>query len=196
MFDVILADPPWMYSSRGARSGQFAELDYPVMTIQDIADLPVSSWANKDAALFMWVTGSFIADALFVGARWGFNFTRVDKVWVKQTAKGGRHGVVGPWGMTDAEYLLLFTRGKICSKQVQRNQFVVEPAAYPGIHSRKPAVFRQMIENRFPDDFKRLELFSREQVPGWTVVGNAIDGKDIREVLLGPPANDNQQAAE
>lgn len=192
MFDVILADPPWQYGSRGARSGKFAELDYPTMTIEEIANLPVSKWAAKDAALFMWVTGSFLEDALTVGKSWGFNFTRVDKTWVKQTSKGGRHGVVGPWGMTDVEYLLLFTRGKICGKQAQRNQFVAQLAEYPGVHSRKPAIFRNMIEQRFHQDVKRLELFSREQVPGWTVIGNAIDGQDIRDVLNAEVLNPNK----
>jgi len=73
---------------------------------------------------------------------------------------------------------------------------VVEVATYPGKHSRKPAIFRQMIEDRFPADFKRLELFSREKVPGWTVIGNDIDGRDIREVLASLPANDNQPMAD
>lgn len=195
MYDVLLIDPPWNYGSGGVRSGEFAELDYPTLTLDDLKALPVQQWCNPDCAMFMWVTGAFLTEALEIGKAWGFKFVRVDKVWVKKTAKGGRHGVVGPWGMTDAEFILLFVRGKMCSKQVQRNQFVVEAATYPGIHSRKPAIFRQMIEDRFPADMKRLELFSREQVTGWTVIGNDIDGRDIRDVLAIFPANDNQPAS-
>lgn len=192
MYDVLYIDPPWSYGSGGARSGEFAELDYPTMSVADLAALPIQPWCNKDCAMFMWVTGSFLTEALTIGEAWGFKFVRVDKVWVKKTSKGGRHAVVGPWGMTDAEFILLFVRGKMCGKQTQRNQFVVEVATYPGVHSRKPHIFRQMIEDRF-GDVKRLELFSRENVPGWTVIGNDIDGRDIRDVLAGA-ANDNRPA--
>lgn len=196
LFDVLYTDPPWRFGSGGARGGEYAELDYPTMSVAELKELPVQNWLKPNCAMFMWVTGSFLTEALEIGAAWGFKFIRVDKVWVKKTGKGGRHAVVGPWGMTDAEFMLLFVRGQMCSKQRQRNQFVVEVATYPGVHSRKPQIFRQMIEDRFPAEFKRLELFSREKVPGWTVIGNDIDGRDIREVLASLPANDNQPMAD
>lgn len=194
-YDIIYADPPWKYGSGGARSGQYASLDYPSMTLDDLKALPVASWANDNAALFMWVTGSFISEALELGRTWGFRFIRVDKVWVKQASAGGRHGVVDPWGMTDCEYLLLFVRGKMCSHQVERNQFVSAPLSYPGKHSAKPHEFREMIERRFGDTIdqrpiKRLEMFAREASAGWDVWGNEAPG--CVDLPLG--ANDNWPA--
>jgi N6-adenosine-specific RNA methylase IME4 len=29
----------------------------------------------------------------------------------------------------------------------------------------------------------RIELFAREQAPGWDAIGNEIDGRDIRDAL-------------
>jgi DNA (cytosine-5)-methyltransferase 1 len=173
VYDVIYADPPWQYGSRGPRSGQFAELDYETMTTDEIAALPVEQIAARDAALFLWFTGSFMPDALQVCEAWGFRFVRIDKVWAKTTAKGNRHAAVGPWGMSDCEFLLLGTRGRMCSRQAQRNQYVLCEEPYPGKHSEKPGVFRFGIEERFPDA-PRLELFARKRVPSWDAWGNEV----------------------
>lgn len=177
-YSVIYQDPPWKYGSGGARGGRFGDLDYPTMTPEEIAALPVSELAAKNCALFMWVTGSFVAEAMAIAAVWGFAFVRVDKVWAKKKSKGGRHGVVGPWGMSDAEFLLLFVRGSMCSGQAARNQWTVYEAEYPGRHSEKPAIFRELIEARFPAA-RRLEMFARVAAPGWDVWGNEVEGSIV-----------------
>lgn len=56
-YSVIYADPPWqykVYSKKGM--GRSAESHYPTMTIEDIKALPVEKLADKDCALFLWVT--------------------------------------------------------------------------------------------------------------------------------------------
>ncbi len=56
-YSVILADPPWhyrVYSKKGM--GRSAESHYPTMDIEDIKALPVADIADKDCALFLWVT--------------------------------------------------------------------------------------------------------------------------------------------
>ena len=56
-YRVIYADPPWqyrVYSQKGA--GRSAESHYPTMSISDIRSLPVAELADKDCALFLWVT--------------------------------------------------------------------------------------------------------------------------------------------
>lgn len=176
-FDVIYADPAWKYASRGARGGKYGELDYNVMENASLADLPVGDIAARDAALFMWTTSPFMPDALALGEKWGFNYIRVDKVWAKIHGTGSRHGVVGPWGLTDVEFLLLFARGKMCSKQAVTNQYTMAwPEEYPGKHSAKPAAFRDQIRNRFPRA-ARVELFARESYPGWFAWGDEAPGR-------------------
>ncbi|OIX42071.1 hypothetical protein AXW28_05935, partial [Yersinia ruckeri] len=126
--------------------------------------------ASPNSSLFMWVTGAMMAEALAIGSAWGFKFIRVDKVWKKTKHTGSRHGVVGPWGMNDAEFLLLFTRGKVCSDQTERNQYTVYEEPYTGTHSGKPHFFRKQIERRF-SGARRIELFARTASVGWDVWG-------------------------
>lgn len=174
-YDIIYADPPWKYGSRGCRSGRFGKLDYPQMTTPQICALPIEMLAKEDCILFCWFTGSFIEDANRVARAWGFSNLRIDKVWAKKTTGGKPHAVTGPWSMSDAEFILMGTRGKMCSKQVgKRNQYVVTEELYPGKHSKKPDTFRDLITKRFPADFDRLELFARETSPGWDVWGNEV----------------------
>jgi N6-adenosine-specific RNA methylase IME4 len=84
--------------------------------------------------------------------------------------------------MGDAEFMLLGTRGKICGYQPRpRNQRTVYDALVPKVHSRKPALFHELIEARFVCDVSRLELFATQERAGWTTIGNAINGLDINE---------------
>jgi len=172
-YSVIYADPPWKYGSKGPRSGKFAELDYSDMTIGDLCSMDVQSISEKDCSLHMWVTGSFIEDAMKVGKAWGFKFVRVDKVWNKKKASGKPHAPCGPWGMSDCEFILLFVKGSMCSKQKgKRNQYVGTDEEYTGKHSEKPSRFRDQIESRYIDGLNKLEMFARYPVAGWDVFGD------------------------
>lgn len=168
LYDVIYADPPWQYGSKPNRG---VSLEYPTMSLTELCTMQVKSIASPNAALFMWVTGAMVSEALIVGAAWGFKFIRIDKVWEKKKHTGSRHGVVGPWGMNDAEFLLLFTRGKVCGNQTERNQYTVYEEKYTGIHSGKPHFFREQIERRFKNA-RRIELFARTSSTSWDVWGN------------------------
>ncbi|CRY19529.1 MT-A70 family methyltransferase [Yersinia enterocolitica] len=168
LYDVIYADPPWQYGSKPNRG---VSLEYSTMSLTELCTMQVRGIASPNSALFMWVTGAMVSEALTVGAAWGFKFIRIDKVWEKKKHTGSRHGVVGPWGMNDAEFLLLFTRGKVCSNQTERNQYTVYEEKYTGTHSGKPHFFREQIERRFKNA-RRIELFARTSSPGWDVWGD------------------------
>lgn len=60
-----------------------------------------------------------------------------------------------------------------------RNEF---EAIKPSLHSAKPDEFFEIYPERNSEP-PRLELFGRKEREDWTVVGNEIDGKDIRRVL-------------
>jgi N6-adenosine-specific RNA methylase IME4 len=49
-------------------------------------------------------------------------------------------------------------------------------------HSAKPDDLQESLETMFPIA-RKLELFARRIRPGWTCLGNEIDGKDIRDAL-------------
>ncbi|QAY01950.1 transcriptional activator, adenine-specific DNA methyltransferase [Vibrio phage VpaJT_1] len=172
-FDLIVADPPWAYGSRGARSGRHAELDYPTMTVAEICALPVAQAAAETSILQLWFTGAFGEQAYQVCRAWGFEPVRIDRVWAKRTVNDKPHAVTGPWGMTDCEFILLGTRGKANSTLLtSRSGYTLKHEQYPGRHSRKPSEFYDEMEERFGNCQWRLEIFARETRDGWCRWGN------------------------
>ena len=49
-------------------------------------------------------------------------------------------------------------------------------------HSKKPDIVRDKIVELF-GDIPRIELFARQTSEGWDVLGNEIDGEDLRTIL-------------
>ena len=113
-YKVIYADPPWAYkvwSKKGA--GRSAESHYPTMDIEAIKALPVGELADKDCALFLWITFPMLREAWGVMDAWGFTFKTVAFVWIKQCRKSdGLFTGMGYWTRANAEICLLATRGR------------------------------------------------------------------------------------
>lgn len=85
-YDVILADPPWSYSDRGA-SGSMkpsgAATHYSTMSNKQICRLDVGLYAARDSLLFMWVTAPQLPVGMMAMRAWGFTFKTVAFTWVK-----------------------------------------------------------------------------------------------------------------
>lgn len=84
-FQVIVADPPWSPSDSLSMSAikRGAAANYPVMSIDEICELPVKNVADSDGCvLALWVLGSMLEDGLKVMKAWGFEQKQV-YVWVK-----------------------------------------------------------------------------------------------------------------
>lgn len=79
------------------------------------------------------------------------------------------------------EICLIGTRGKILSKLANKSQRSVSFAENLK-HSAKPEHLQDSLEIMFPKT-RKLELFARRLRPGWTCLGNEIDGKDIYDAL-------------
>ena len=103
-YKVIYADPPWAYkvwSKKGA--GRSAESHYPTMDIAAIKALPVGELADKDCALFLWITFPMLREAWGVMDVWGFTFKTVAFVWIKQCRKSeGLFTGMGYWTRANA----------------------------------------------------------------------------------------------
>lgn len=141
------------------------------MDIEEICALPVSDLAAKDSALFLWTTFPMLSEALRVIESWGFQYKTVAFVWLKQNriAKTWFYGM-GFWTRSNAEICLLATRGKPKRQDKSIHQFIISPIEQ---HSKKPGEARERIV-QLMGDLPRLELFAREQVPGWDVYGNEV----------------------
>ena len=79
------------------------------------------------------------------------------------------------------EICLIGTKGKILPQLANKSQRSVSFAENLK-HSAKPEDLQDSLEIMFPKA-RKLELFARRLRPGWTCLGNEIDGKDIYDAL-------------
>lgn len=88
IFDLIYADPPWLWKARSQKGeGRSAKNHYPVMSLEDIKRLPVSSIAAPRSVLAIWVLDPMLEQALEVVSAWGFERKTVGFYWVKTNKK-------------------------------------------------------------------------------------------------------------
>ena len=181
-FSIIYADPPWNGLGWNNGSGKKCPaLHYSVMDGDDIARLPIQDIAADNCALFLWVTFPNLPLGLRVLESWGFRYATQAFTWVKKTKHGKWFWGCGNYTRANSELCLLGIRGKMTRKSASVLSVVDAPV---GPHSEKPPEVRDKIVQLF-GDLPRVELFARQSFPGWTALGNEIDGKGMAESLKG-----------
>ena len=184
-FDIVYADPPWKYNSRANHKTRFrggACGHYDLMTMKDIKDIPVNDIISDNAVLFLWCTFPYLKDQLEVFNSWGFEYKTVGFTWIKTNPKNTKPFFgVGYYTKSNAEVCMLGTRGKVLKPAVNTiSSVVISPRME---HSSKPVIIRELINTLYPD-YNKVELFARPPlVDGWTMLGNEIDGKDIKDAI-------------
>lgn len=166
-FRTILADPPWDVEQKGARG---AAEHYPLMTLKQIAAMPIRDLAADDAHLWLWVTNATLRQGYDVAEAWGFT-VRSPLTWIKF-----RLGL-GNYLRNSTEHLLFATRGKAPVQFRSQPTWINAPVQD---HSHKPEEQYALIERVSPGPY--LELFARRRPPSranWSVWGNEI-ASDIR----------------
>ncbi|MEZ6127097.1 MAG: MT-A70 family methyltransferase [Planctomycetaceae bacterium] len=163
LFSTIYADPPWPYSNTASRAA--AETHYRTMTLDAIRNEPVKSVAAENSHLHLWTTNAFLRDAFDVMHDWGFKYKSC-LIWVKPQLGMGNY-----WRVSH-EYLLFGIRGDL---PFRSNKVRSWQSARRTAHSRKPFLFRGLIEQVSPGPY--LELYGREEQPNseWTVYGNQVE---------------------
>lgn len=162
-YSTIYADPPWPYSNTAARGA--AENHYPTMTLEAIRSEPVEALAAEHAHLHLWTTNAFLREAFDVIRAWGFRYKSC-LIWIKPQLGMGNY-----WRVSH-EFLLLGVRGRLPFRDKTYRSWQL---ARRTLHSRKPFLFRGLIEQVSPGPY--LELYGREEQPhtGWTVYGNQVE---------------------
>jgi N6-adenosine-specific RNA methylase IME4 len=167
-YQVICADPPWTYqpwSTKEVQGNRVVSCHYGTMSLPDIKALPVADYADKNCALFLWVTDPLLQEGLDVIQSWGFSFKTVGFTWVKKTKFNKFFTGLGYWTRGNSEMCLLATKGKPPRKSKSVKRLVVSPRRE---HSRKPdEIYRDYIPALVDGPY--LELFARTQRPGWDI---------------------------
>lgn len=192
---LLLLDPPWAYRNAGVQGA--AEGEYPTMTVEDLRALPVGDAAAADAVLLLWATLPCLPDAMSLFAAYGFAYV-TGFPWVKlhgdpQRNLWGEYEYkpqygTGFWVRGCAELVLLGKRGKATPADMGDFCGIVSENFH---HSRKPANLYDYAEAQ-PGPY--LEIFGRRTRPGWTTLGNDIDGRDIRASLADTIAREGDAA--
>lgn len=164
-YDFIMADPPWQFRVWSSR-GDGRAPPYQRQSLEWVKSLPVRDIAARDCLLWLWATNPMLPQALEVLAAWGFTFKTAGH-WSKRTVSGRQAFGTGYLLRCAGEPFLLGVRGK--PKTTRGVRSVIEGRIRE--HSRKPEEAFQAAENLMPGAV-RCELFSRQERPGWDVMGD------------------------
>lgn len=191
-YGALLADPPWAFQTWW--SGRESKLPspkkkfsypsrattpaYEVMREEELNALPVGDLAADDCVLFLWTCWPVLEWSLRTIKAWGFTYKTCGFCWVKAHARQvdmfqddiPAHMTLGYWTRSNSEVCLLATKGKPKRRATDVKQAIIEPRRE---HSRKPDGIHERIERLVAGPY--LELFARQQHPGWTVWGNETD---------------------
>jgi len=177
-FRCVVADPPWALKvgdkrTQNGERGKWNKpeymdinpLAYPTMTVDEIAAMPVSGVAAKDAHLFIWTINAYVEQTYAIARAWGFRPATL-LTWCKAPMGLGLGGTF----CNTAEFILFARRGTLkANSRVDRTWW-----GWPrGRHSEKPEAFQSIVESVSPGPW--LELFARRARPGWTVWGNEVE---------------------
>lgn len=175
-FKSVIIDPPWLERG-GGRVKRGADRHYDLMKTDAIIDLltlncpPLLHLDYDQSVLFLWVTNNFLLDGLRVMNALGFRYI-TNLCWAK-----GRH-TLGYYFFGQHELCLFGVRGKWTRRKwvdgLSTTLLSGDIIRAPGkrVHSRKPDILHEVIEQRFPGDY--LELFARNPRPNWTTWGNEL----------------------
>ena len=161
---------------------------YDVMDTEAIATLPVEQITAKNAVLMLWATYPKLPEAFEVIAAWGFTYKTVGLTWVKLNKRGsGFKFGLGYHTRGNCEICLLATRGKGLRRvDTTVPNLLIAPLRD---HSQKPDEARTRIE-RLYGDVPRIELFARQETPGWLALGNEVGERLDLQVSLGTVVNE------
>lgn len=164
-YRCIVIDPPWPMQKieRDNHPYQPDILDYPTMTLEEIAALPVDCLAHDDGChVYLWVTQKYLPEGLRLFDKWGIKYQCL-LTWVKPS------GFTPYSWMYNTEHILFGRVGNLPLEQLGLKLSFDAPVTR---HSEKPGVFFDRVLAASPEP--RLEMFSRKERDGFTVWGNEV----------------------
>lgn len=164
LYDVIVVDPPWPMEKieREVAPNQVG-FDYATMTLDEIKEFDaVRESAADDCHLFVWTTQKFLPPTLGIIEAWGFRYV-LTMVWHK-------NGGFQPFNLPqyNCEFAIYARKGS--PEFINTKAFNCCFKADRTGHSAKPEEFYELL--RRVTDGKRLDIFNRRKIEGFTGWGN------------------------
>ncbi len=185
-YSTIVVDPPWQVrrlESPGAKAFGTQEgvlrsipLSYPTLAIDELCALPVNSWAESDAHLYLWTINAYVETTYRIARAWGFE-PRTLLTWAKSPMGIGMGGTF----TNTTEFILFCRRGTLSAKRRIDSTWWHWKR---GAHSAKPEAFLDMVMQVSPGPY--LEMFARNQRLGWHTWGNeCFNHVQMEQVAIG-----------
>lgn len=165
IYRTIVIDPPWEMkkSKRTARPKQ-VDMDYDVMSLEEIKRFPLRKFISADGChVYLWTTHKHLPDAFAVFKAWGVNY-HCTLTWNKNV------GVTPFTWMFSTEFILF---GFIGNLAVIRKGIRTDFKGKVREHSRKPDEFYEIVKRVSPEP--RIDIFSREKRDGFDQYGFEAD---------------------
>ena len=179
-YRTIVVDPPWKvagsqgdgrpWCSKGGRRSRETFFPYATQELEWIHALPVDAIAEQDAHLYLWVPSKFNREGHGVATAraWGFEVVS-EIVWDKINFG------LGKFPRPQHEILLVCRRGTLPFRVNNIGSVIRATAPRASgnggrIHSAKPDVFNDVVEQASPGPY--LELFARRARFGWDYWGD------------------------
>ena len=145
------------------------------MTVEEIKELPVESFTDDTAQLYLWVPNALLPEGLAVMDAWGFEY-KTNFIWEKIRKGGQPDGRgVGFYFRNVTEIILFGIKKKSAPNRTlapARSQVNIL-RAIKREHSRKPDEIIPIIEACSAEP--RIELFARGDREGWDMWGDQAD---------------------
>lgn len=151
------------------------------MSLEAIAAIPVASVLRSEGYLLMWVPNVHLPNAFSILSAWRLAY-RQTITWCKEECAIGLGGIVA----SATEHVLVAQKirpgtnahgARTRRRRADKNWFVWPRTA----HSAKPDEFYALVEHLLPGPY--LDVFARVPRPGWTCIGDEIDGLDVTEAI-------------
>ena len=182
-YKTVVVDPPWPTGGyadkpKGSQTGVApTRHPYALMSVDEIAALPVPDILAPDALAFIWTTSRFLPTAFAVCEGWGLTYmcTMVwDKIWGPKPI---------PYPMYNAEFILVAKRGRPRFLDTKRFRLVnqwpalIDPSIKnmnQRVSSAKPEGFYALLRRVTPAP--RIDIFGRRAIVGFDSWGNEAPG--------------------
>lgn len=172
-FALAMIDPPWRFKTFSAKgiNAKGAGGQYRTMTLDEIKAMPLREIMARDSWIWLWATNPQLDQAFDVLSAWGATFSTAGH-WAKRTRRGLLAFGTGHVLRCAGEPFLIGKFGK--PKVVARNiRSVIEGPLRE--HSRKPDEAFHEAARMVQPGAAKIEIFSRQERPGWAVFGDEIE---------------------
>lgn len=168
-YQIIVIDPPWQITKikKKVRPNQ-VNMDYPMMSIDEIKNLPIQTITAEKCTLFLWTIDKYLFDSRDILESWGFKY-HLTMSWDKTNG-------LAMFGFNrQTEFILVGFRGAhnaYPKRKTVRTSFRVKST----YHSEKPELFYSMLDVL---DGERIDLFAKKHrgtlfSKTWDVWGNEV----------------------